>query len=221
MTWESKIGHNTAHELMAVMWPPLTLTLASIPQNHSNLYWNRSKCLSMLRNRLHFTVMPKARLALGLDPARCGIVPTNLSRVLPTCESLRYSTFFTMTNTDDVWTVGDKYSWTSRSRQSLPYFLFKAWHWGYYSAVSDVVSFLSIGHPWYKMTVQNQWVLLWLVQWDVTNLVPWSAWSVDMGTWLWTLRKTSQWKWGPGRSGSVMYVRITIPDSDLMTSLTQ
>jgi len=176
----------------------------------------------MLRNRLHFTVIPKAQLALGPDPARCGIIPTNLSRVLPTCESPRYSTLFTMTNTDDVWTVGDKYSWTSASRQSLPSFLFKAWHWGYCSAVSDVVSFLSIGHPWYRMTVQNQWVLLWLVQRDVTNTVQWSAWSVDMGPGLWTLRKTrSQWRWGPERSGDVTYVRTTISDSDLMTSLIQ
>jgi len=95
--------------------------------NHSNKDWNRFKCLSMLRNRLYFIVMPKAQLALRPDPARCGVIPTNVNRVLlPTGESLRYSTFSTMTNTDEVWTAGDKYLWTSKSRQSLSYFLSKA-----------------------------------------------------------------------------------------------
>ncbi|KAL9712034.1 hypothetical protein Ac2012v2_005110 [Leucoagaricus gongylophorus] len=75
--------------------------------------------------------MLKAQFAslgkFGLRPAivsSCGLIPTKLNRApYTTWESLR--TFFTMTNTDDLWTVDDEYSWTSGSRQSLSDFLSK------------------------------------------------------------------------------------------------
>ena len=170
-------------------------------------------------NAIHFTTMLKAQFAslgkFGLRPAivsSCGLIPTKLNRApYTTWESLR--TFLTMTNTDDLWTVDDEYSWTSGSRQSLSDFLSKVWHWSYYSAVSNVVSILiiySTSHPWCRMTVQNQWVCMWFSQWDVINMV---LWSVDMGTRLWPIRRTwSQWRWGPGRSRGVTYVGIAVPE---------